>query len=405
MALRINADPERIRTYRVRLYPNNQQQERIEEMISLSRYVYNWAIAEINSLRDKGERCPGSFELNHSFMVYRKGEGLEWLRRLPTSHSVTQIFYAVKSFMNFFRKSAGRPSFRSRLSETQSFTAAGENVKVEGEYIRIPGFGYGVGFKRKDAPIYAGKHNIPVLPKGKYYYRPTVSRDKDGRYWLTIGVERPLNELNKPKSKAIGIDVGVRTLITTSDGDTYNFPDCKKLEKKKLRQIRHYSKDQERLLAESKRTKTKYRDLPKSKNMLKREAATRKTYQKIKNIQDNYIHNVTKQIVEKNPEAIVIEDIIVRDMLSKKNPISRNLQHDKPQMKFGMIHHCLSYKAKDRGIKVIVAPKDYPSTKKCSNCGKINDIGASKTYKCPHCGYREDRDLNAAYNLRNLAYQ
>lgn len=397
MAIRSNADTERLRGYRVKLYPTDEEKARLDQMISLSRYVYNWTIGEINRLYDAGEKFPSFFDLEKIFCKHRNLPENEWLKKLPWNASAQQIKFAYEAFRLFFKQHTGYPSFRSKRFGVQSMTYTGESVWFKNGKVKVSGFGRCKLIKVK-------KHHVPQIPKGKYYYNPTVTRDKDGNYWLSICAERPKKKMNKPQSDPIGIDVGVRTLITTSDGDFYNFPDTSKLEKKKKRLQRKASKDRERLLAESKRTKTKYHDLPKSKNMLKREAAVRKVYQRIKNIQDNYIHNVTTEIVERNPRAIVIEDINVREMVSNSNPISKNLGSDKPQMKFGMIHHCLTYKAFDRGIPLIIAPKDFPSTKKCSNCGNVYNIGSSKTYNCPHCGLKIDRDLNAAYNLRDLAY-
>lgn len=398
MRMRTNANADQLRAFKVRLYPTDSQRDRLDQILSLSRYAYNWTIETIYNYRKEGKRCPGFFDIDKEFRDYRKAQNFEWLKSLPAGAAGLQVKLATESFSMYFKKYNGKPKFRSRKRPTQSFMTNAARLYVRGQYIKLE------GFDRHDL-IYAANHNIPKLPKGKSYYKAVVIRDSDMNYWLSVCVERDIKPIRKRKSDPVGIDVGVRTLITTSEGDTYNFPDLTKLEKRKKRQQRKASKDHLKLLAESKRTKTKYHDLPKSKNMLKREAAVRKTYQKIKNIQDTYIHSVTKQIVERNPRAIVLEDINVTKMLSKQNPLSRNLQKDKPQMKFGRIRHCLTYKANDRGIPVIIAPKDYPSTKMCSKCGNIYEIGASKTYKCPKCGLVIDRDLNAAYNLKQLAYQ
>ena len=126
-----------------------------------------------------------------------------------------------------------------------------------------------------------------------------------------------------------------------------------------------------------------------------------KTQSKITNSRLTAIHTATKRIVDKNPATIVVEDISVRSMIRDNKSLKKRL----PQMVFNLIHHQLEYKSKERGIKFMKADKYFPSTKKCSNCGCINDIGNKKIYTCRVCGFTIDRDLNAAYNLRDLAYQ
>ena len=165
------------------------------------------------------------------------------------------------------------------------------------------------------------------------------------------------------------------------------------------RQQRRLTRDYNLYFDQSIHTRTKYEDIPKSKNHYKRLFKAHKTQSKITNKRSTTIHTATKRIVDKNPSAIVIETISVKDMVREKPNLKKNL----PQMVFYTIHHQLQYKAMERGIPVIKADKYFPSTKKCSNCGHIQNVGLKRIYTCPICGLSIDRDLNAAYNLRNLA--
>lgn len=124
-----------------------------------------------------------------------------------------------------------------------------------------------------------------------------------------------------------------------------------------------------------------------------------KTYSKIHNKKYNDIHNATKDIVKRYPSAIVIEDIRVSDQL--KNSWSRKFA---PNMLYYEIHRQLIYKASDRGIPIIKADRSFASSQICSKCGFMHKIYGNKIFVCPKCGLRIDRDLNAAYNLENLAY-
>ena len=140
--------------------------------------------------------------------------------------------------------------------------------------------------------------------------------------------------------------------------------------------------------------------MPKSKNHYKKLFKQHKSYSKIHNKKFNDINVATKAIVSKNPSAIVIEDLSVTEQLKDKW-----IRKFSPKMLFNEIHRQIVYKAEDRNIPVIKADKNFPSSQICSNCGMRHKVYRNKVFKCPYCGFRIDRDLNAAINLKNLAYQ
>ena len=112
----------------------------------------------------------------------------------------------------------------------------------------------------------------------------------------------------------------------------------------------------------------------------------------------NDINCATKSIVERYPSDIVIESISSQDQIKNHKWISKYAPH----MLYYEIHRQLIYKSEDRVINIIKADKEFPSSQICSNCGDIHKVYGNNIYKCPKCGFRTDRDLNAAYNLRNL---
>ena len=140
--------------------------------------------------------------------------------------------------------------------------------------------------------------------------------------------------------------------------------------------------------------------MPKSRNFKKLKKSIKGIYERISNKRSNDINCATKSIVNRYPSTIVIEDISVRSM-QKDDWFNSHITEGY----FYEIRRQLEYKANIRGIEVIVAEPDFPSTKMCSNCGFIKNLHGNKIYKCPVCGLRMDRDLNASINLRNLAYQ
>lgn len=396
---------ENLKGYKVKLYPDEDQKEKLLSFASFARYVYNFGL----SIEEEQYQKNGEFihfnQLCKIFGEKRNAEGNEWMKDIPLTIARFALKNVIQAYLKFFDKNLQNrhPRYKSKRKSKKSFNIRAERIYIYGEYISIEGFSGKYGNR-----ILAKDHHIPT-GKDIRYRNAAISYDGDD-FWLSLLVEYKYNpnvviidESITPKSEPIGIDVGIRNLVTTSDGEFYHLPDTSKYQKRRKRQQRRLQKDYDKLLAESNRTKTKYEDLPKSKNMLKRQAALRKTYRKIHNINFNYIHHMTKHIVEKNPSAIVIEDISVRD-LTRRNPALHKYQ---PQMMFYEIHSQIKYKAENRNIPVIIAPHDYPSTKKCSRCGGVKEKmnPGQKTYICRECGYREDRDLNAAYNLRNLAYE
>ena len=124
-----------------------------------------------------------------------------------------------------------------------------------------------------------------------------------------------------------------------------------------------------------------------------------KRTKKLTNVVENSIHNITKEIVMTNPKGVVMEDLDVNKMKSKNHFIASEI-HD---YSFGKCKQIMKEKCNNYNIPFKVAPRDYPSSQLCSNCGHKYDIDRhSRKYKCPVCGHIEDRDINAAKNLANL---
>ena len=154
------------------------------------------------------------------------------------------------------------------------------------------------------------------------------------------------------------------------------------------------------MLDESKRTKIKFSQSHKSKNLLKLESKIRKEYRKINNILTTNIHTITSELVKLNPSSIVIEDLNVKGMRKNKH-ISEKIN----ESKFYEFRKQLEYKCEWNNINLIIADRWYPSSKLCSSCGNKKDklSLSERTYVCKKCGCVIDRDYNASLNLKYLA--
>ena len=382
---KFNANSERLRGIKVKLYPSKEQREKLAIYFDLYRKVYNMAI---NIQEEDQSRYIKYYEMCKIFSELVKKEEYEWLAQLPISLIRQALVDNDTAYKMFFKKICRHPKFKSKKKSKKFFCTRSERTHAYENSIFITGVG----------EVYAKAHTIPTQTR---LYNTSIHFD-GYNYWFSCQVEKEKVDMsNIEKSDPIGVDVGLRNLITTSDGETFHFPkSVKKFEKRKKRQQRRLDKDYRKYLAESIRTTTKYEDIPKSKNHYKKLYALRKTFDKIRNIRSNTIHNATKRIVDKNPAAIVVEDIRVREITKQKW-----MKKYASEMPFFEIRRQLEYKAADRDIPFIVADAHYPSSKLCSKCGYLySSFNTQETYICPICGNRMDRDINAALNLKKLAY-
>lgn len=390
MAFNLKADPSRLVGYKVVIYPTDEQKEEIAHIINIYRAVCNLTL-EFQNEAQKDNKYISYYTMSKRFSTLLKEKEYSWID-IGLSTVRQAILDIDRGYKKFFNHQSNHPKFKSRKRDKKSFNTRCERCHIKGEYIQISGLKSGKGL------VYAAKHNIP---QGKRLYVTGVEFD-GYRYWFYCKVEMPRIDMsNIPQSDPIGIDVGIRKMITTSNGDIYNLPDTRKLEKRRNRQQKRLSRYQHSLMKESIRTRTKYEDMPRSKSMLKLMYQYRKTCNKITNKRNTVIHTATKRIVDLNPSSIVIEDIKVGDILKEGKWMNKFI----PQLIFNKIHTQIKYKADNRGIPVIIADRNYPSSKICSSCGYIyHSFASQKTFICPCCGLRIDRDINAALNLKKLAY-
>ena len=389
MRKKSNFNTDKARGFRIKIYPTENQRLEINRNINISRSIYNLGLEMQNKSYENGKGYIKFYPLITEFSRMRnEDEDKKWLKGISVGSMRETLYNLDNAFKRFFKKQNRYPKFKSKKTCKKNFPIRSDRTHIIGKYIQVSGL--------DDKMILAKNHCIPENVK---LHNTVISFD-GYNYWFSCTIELDNDiEVYELDSDPIGIDVGIRNMITTSDGKFYKFSDCSRYEKKRKRQDKRISKDYVKYYNESLDTRTKYEDIPKSKNHYKRRLNRFKTISKIKNKRRNDIHTATKEIVSKNPSAIVIENISVREQM--KDPWMRKYA---PQMMYYEIHRQLKYKAANRGIPVIVADKDFASSQICSQCGCRGYL-KHRIFKCSHCGYREDRDLNAAYNLRNLAYQ
>ena len=384
--------------YKYKIYPTEEQSKQIDQLINLARFAYNWGIAKEREIYEQykqglSEKSHYSyFDLDHLFRKERdENPDMYWIKDFPTTPAKYALRNVVSGYKRFFkRQNKSKPHFKSRKKCKKSYNVRHDTFSVKGDYIKMEGINNNIslGF---DCGINISKAINPVITK-----------DKFGDYYISFSIEEECRTLNIPKTDGIGIDLGVINTFTLSTGEIYIQPNEKlsKLRKRRIRQQRHVTRDIKRRMKEADRTKTKYEDIPKSKRAIKRELRLAKLYRKEHNIKDTFYHTITKQIIMRNPEYVCMETFSAMEIQARQSGASKYLVDTSfYDIICKMRNKCITY-----NIPFIQAPKNYPSSQICHNCGTRKKIRGYRTYKCIVCGMIEDRDINAAINLKNYGY-
>ena len=391
--------------YRIKLYLTDEQKEWAKKVSDARRFIYNWALGYSESLyKNEGISFIGWKKLNVLLTEMKRTPEFEWLRQFDS----TTLKYSLKdldnAYQRMFSRQCNKPKFKSKKVDPIRFASRAERITFKGEngrYAHIPGLSRG-----RNDDIDCKCHNIPYGDNIKY----TNARIKfDGiDYWLSLDVKsEPIVPDENLNDKIVGIDVGIRTTAVVYDGEkyiSYDKPNPHRLSvllhrRDTLRSV--ITRDINRRLSESLRTKTKYEDIKKSKRQLKREYRYQKTCIQITNLYRSHYHKVSRDIANHGYNTVVLETLRIRDMQRDNKYVSPYIY----EARLATLVNYIAYKCQDMGSQVIFAPDGYKSTKICSSCGNEYDVGEHKIYSCPHCGIKIDRDENAATNLRNYGYQ
>lgn len=380
-----------IKTYKVRLEPNNKQHARMMQYAGAARFAYNWALEQQDKNHKEGGKFLSDCDLRKQFTQYKQTN--QWLYDISNAVTAQAINDACLAYMRFFKKQNNFPKFKSRKRSKTSFFQDSWKIMFTSTHVKIAKITTKTTRNKRKLNWVklSEKNRIPFVDT---YLNPRVIFD--GLHWyVSVGVEHPDDSVRVPTGQGVGIDLGIKELAVCSDGHTYgniNRTDrVKRLEKQKRRKQRQISR---------KYLMNKQGDnYVETKNIIKAERKLLKLNHKLTNIRRDNIHKVTTEIVKREPSFIVLEDLNVTGMMKNKH-LSKTIQ----QQNFYRFRELLTYKAERAGIKLVIADRFYPSSKTCSHCGSIkSDLKLSdRVFKCNSCGLEIDRDLNASLNLCRL---
>ena len=374
-----------IRTYKIRLFPTKEQEQLFYKHIGACRFIWNWGLdTQINYYQKTGKKYSG-YDLMKMLTPLKKIEEYSWLNEVSNASLQTILLDLDRAYKNFFKSGFGFPKFKSKKRAKKSFPVRCNATYFYNEiYAQIPSIG---------KVRYKTNYNIPI-GKNIKLSNPRISFVND-KWILTVGIECE-NKAIELTSSSMGIDLGVKDLAIVAIGnDKLVFKNINKTSK--MRKLNKKLKHLQRKTARKYYTNGGY---DKTNNILKTEAQIKELSYHISNIRQNYIHQITRQLVDMLPYRVVMEDLNVSGMMKNRH-LSKAVQE---QCFFNFIQ-IMKYKCEEYGIEFVQADRFYPSSKTCSSCGCINkDLKLSdRTYICSECGAVIDRDYNAAINLMQYA--
>lgn len=361
--------------YKFRLYPNDEQKILIHKNFGCSRFVYNYYLTYIKEHKYLNASACIEHYVKHLKQKY------PFLTEADSIIIRKTLFNLEDAFKRFFNKQSGYPIYKSKFSKNSYNTSAiyreykGKkycNIELDlnTRQIKLP--------KLKWINI-KGYRNLKEI-KGRII-NANISKEPNGKYYVSVLYEVPslVNDYVIPKN-IIGLDLGIKKLITLSDGGTVD----------NNKYILKYEKRIKRL------QRSLSRKVKSSKNYYKCKQQLAILYSKLKNARNHYLHNVTKQITDEY-------DIIITEKLQTKNMLqNKNLSKKIADASFNEIIRQLLYKSKNKGKYFYQIDTFYPSTQTCSVCGKLDKKYKNineRIYECNNCHNCIDRDLNASINI------
>ncbi len=359
------------KAYRYELSPNNSQRSSLLQHAGVARFAYNWGLEYRITLYNNNcgtARFTNGIKQNKLLNSLKETE-FPWMYDCSKCAPQEALRDLHRAFNRFYRglktgRKVGFPKFKKR-GIRDSFRLTG-TIRIEGHKIQLPRIGR-IRIKEKRTRYYKGR----ILSV-------TVRRRAD-KWFVSVTVEAEIADPVPIEAPAVGVDLGVKTLATLSDGTTFSNPKALGRRLKKLRRL----------------SKSLSRKKKGSKNREKAKLRLAKMYLKTFNIRQDTLHKLTTYLA-KSHGTIVIEDLGVSGMMK-----NRRLARAIADVGMYEFRRQLEYKCKWYGSQLIVASRTYPSSKICSLCGcKKRDLSLSeRVYVCEVCGLRIDRDLNAARNL------
>ena len=353
------------KAFKYRIYPTAKQKELIAKHVGSSRFIYNLALETKQAAYDGNKIKVSLFDLQKQLPDLK--EELPWLREINSQSLQASIRNLDKAYSHFFNGRSNYPKYKSKFKGHMAFCVPQSTV-IKDDALYITKFRDGIKIVL-DRPL------VGLIKK------TTISYTRSGKYFASIlcyTVEEPPVKPEIKESTTVGVDLGIKTFLVTSDGEEISNPKYLRKAQSKLRYTQ--------------RKYAKYKGKRTLHNL-------RLTYEKVTNQRKDFLHKTSTKLIREN-QTICIEDLNISGML--KNHTLAGAIGDAG---WGEFVRQLEYKSVWYGRNLLKIGMFDPSSKTCSECGYINkELKLSdREWECPSCGVVLDRDLNAAVNIKSFA--
>jgi putative transposase len=363
-------DPVRVRTaYKCRVYPDRAQQAVLNRTFGCVRVVWNRTLAARQARWHLERKGTSYAESDRALTAIKKDPGLAFLKEVSSVPLQQTLRHQHQAFGAFFAGRARYPRFKSRRSRQSAHYTRSAFTMCDGE-LRLAKMSAALRYVWS----WSDKDLTSLDPA-----MVIVSREPDGRWYVTFTVDATAPVPLEETGRAIGIDLGVTDFAAISDGD-------------KIANPRHLERKARRLARYQRRMARRQEG---SANRAKAAAKVARAHRKVRNARRDFLHRVGTRLV-RTADLIAIEDLPVRNMIR-----NRHLARVISDCGWGEFRRQLAYKCQRYGRRLVVIDRWYPSSKTCAACGHLlADLSPStRHWTCPSCGTRHDRDVNAAKNI------
>jgi putative transposase len=355
------------KAYRYRLYPTTEQEKLLRQTMGCARLVYNKALALGTEAWYERQERVGYSQTSSMLTNWKKEEELDFLNEVSCVPLQQGLRHLQTAFSNFFAGRAKYPNFKKKHNGGSA------------EFSKS-------AFRWKDRQVFLAKCTTPLpirwskqIPEGCVPSTITVKLTPAGRWYVSLLVDdytiKPLPKIDK----TIGLDVGISSLIATSDGD-------------KIANPKHFKKLRKKLKRKQKALTRKHKG---SNNREKARVQVAKIHAEITDARKDFLHKLTTQLIREN-QTIVVEDLAIRNMV-KNHKLALAIS----DASWSELIRQIAYKCEWYGREIIKIDRWFPSSLRCGNCGHVVDKLPLniREWKFPKCGTEHDRDINAAKNI------
>ncbi len=364
-----------LKAYKYRLYPTKTQEVLLTKHFGCARYIYNYGLERKIKSYSETKKSISRFTIQADLPKLKKAEATKWLSEVNSLSLQASLLNLDMAFTRFFKEKKGFPKFKSKHDNRQSFQVP-QNTEVDYDAKRVylPKFKEGIKcrFSRKfDGKIKTS--TVSRTPTGKYFISILVETED------TLPTKAPIDE-----NKAVGVDLGIKTFATLSDGTEIPNPKYLKKALKKLKRL-HRSVSRKKKGSNSRKKAVK---------LLARQ------YEKVTNKRNDFLHKASKYLID-HYDTICLETLSASNMV-KNHRLAQAIQ----DIGIYTFNSYMDYKAEWYGKNIIRIGRFEPSSKMCT-CGHIHSglKLSDRVWTCPACGSVNQRDLLAAQNIKKFAFK